>query len=202
MKEVYIHTSAEVSKEARIGKKTKIWNNAQIRENAVIGEECIIGKNVYIDKEVKVGNKVKLQNNVSVYRGVTIEDGVFIGPNVCLTNAKVPRAVTVDGMLRTDDDWELGHINVGYGASIGASAVIVTNVRIGKFAMIGAGSVVTKSVPDHGLVIGNPSRLKGFVCKCGYKLKYISKDKSHVNMECTECSCKVGIPVKDYAILN
>jgi len=101
-----IHKTAEVSSDAKIGKETKVWNFAQIREGAIIGEESIIGKNVYVDANVIVGNRVKIQNNVSLYRDLTIEDGVFIGPHVCFTNDKVPRAINEDGTAKKASDWE------------------------------------------------------------------------------------------------
>lgn len=171
MKDVTIHESADVSPKAKIGKNTKIWNWVQIRENAEIGENCIISKGVYIDFGVKIGNNVKIQNNVSVYHGVTIEEGVFIGPNVCLTNDKNPRAITPNGKLKTTDDWKVLPIIIKKGASIGANATILPGVTIGKFAMVGAGSVVAKDIPDYALAYGNPARIKGYVCECGGKLE-------------------------------
>jgi acetyltransferase-like isoleucine patch superfamily enzyme len=165
-----IHPSAEVSPEAQIGEGTKIWHQAQVREGAKVGRNCIIGKGVYIDFDVVIGDNVKIQNYASIYHGATIEDGVFIGPYACLTNDKIPRAITPDGKLKGDADWEVRKILVKYGASVGAGAVILPNVVIGCFAMVGAGAVVTRDVPDHGLVVGNPARLVGYVCKCGRKL--------------------------------
>ncbi|MBW2976391.1 N-acetyltransferase [Candidatus Woesearchaeota archaeon] len=160
-----------VSKDAKIGKNTKIWHFTQVRENAEIGDNCIIGKNVYIDCGVKIGNNVKIQNNASVYHGSTIEDGVFIGPHACLTNDKVPRAINEDGSLKADSDWKVGKIIVRKGASIGACSVVLPNVVIGQFAMVGSGSVVTKDVPDYGLAYGNPAKLHGYVNKKGEKVK-------------------------------
>jgi len=182
-----IHPSAEVSPEARIGEGTKIWHQAQVRERARLGCNCIIGRNVYIDFDVVIGNNVKIQNNASIYHGVTIEDGVFIGPHACLTNDKVPRAITRSGKLKGDDDWEVGRILVRYGASIGAGVMILPNVVIGRFAMVGAGAVVTKDVPDYGLVVGNTARLVGYVCKCGRKLKSV-EGKRESGMKVMQCS--------------
>ncbi|MBD3164404.1 N-acetyltransferase [Candidatus Woesearchaeota archaeon] len=164
---VKIHSTAEVGKKAKIGKNTSIWNESQIRENACIGKNCIIGKNVYIDSGVKIGDCVKIQNNVSIYHGAAIEDGVFIGPHVCLTNDKNPRAVNPDLTLKKGDDWTVSETLIRKGASIGACSVILPGVTIGSFAMIGSGSVVTKDVPDFGLVYGNPAVLKGKVDKHG-----------------------------------
>lgn len=159
---VYVHPTAEVSKEARIGDGTKIWNLAQVRENCVIGENCIISKNVYIDTQVKIGNRVKIQNNVNVYHGVVVEDDVFLGPSMTFTNDMFPRAF--------NNDWKITDTLVKHGASIGANATIVCGNTIGEYAMIGSGSVVTKDVPAHALVVGNPARQIGWVCRCGCKL--------------------------------
>jgi acetyltransferase-like isoleucine patch superfamily enzyme len=161
------HKTAEISEKAKIGSNTKIWNQAQVRENAIIGKDCIISKNVYIDANVRIGNKVKIQNNVSVFHGVDIEDGVFIGPHVCFTNDKTPRAINPDGTLKSNDDWEVTPTIVKMGASIGANSTILPGIIIGKFAMIGAGSVVTKDVPMFALVYGNPAKIHGKVNEMG-----------------------------------
>lgn len=170
---VKIHPTASVSDRAVIGAGTMIWNQAQVREDAHIGNECIIGKDVYIDFSVSIGDRVKIQNGVLIYHGATIESGVFIGPGVLFTNDKKPRAINPDGTLKGNDDWVVGKIHVSYGASIGAGAVILPDVTIGRFALIAAGAVVTRDVPDHGLVVGNPARLVGYVCKCAERLKAI-----------------------------
>jgi len=159
---VFIHSTAEVSDNAIIGAGTKIWHLAQVRENTTLGENCVISKNVYIDLNVKIGNGVKIQNNVNVYYGVEIEDDVFIGPSVTFTNDMFPRAFS--------RDFEIIHTLVRRGASIGANATIVCDITIGEYAMIGAGSVVTKNVKDYCLVVGNPARVVGYVCKCGCRL--------------------------------
>lgn len=161
----FVHKTAEVSKKAKIGRGTKIWHLVQIREDVEIGENCIIGKNVYIDFGVKIGNNCKIQNNCSIYHGTIIEDGVFIGPHVVCTNDKYPRAINPDGSLKEDSDWIAGKINVKKGASIGANVTILPNITVGKYAMVGGGSVVTKNVGDHELVYGNPARKRGEVNK-------------------------------------
>lgn len=171
MSSVFIHPTADVSPEASLGEGVRVWNQAQIRERAHIGADCIIGKNVYVDFDVVIGSRVKIQNNASIFHGVTLEDGVFIGPHVCFCNDTIPRAIAPDGSLKSQDDWDVGLIHVGFGASIGAGSIILPNVTIGKLAMVGAGSVVTRSVPDYGLVYGNPARLQGYVCSCGRKLE-------------------------------
>lgn len=166
-----VHHTADVSPKAKIGKNTKIWNLSQIREDAVIGENCIISKNVYVDFGVQVGDNCKIQNNCSLYHGVVIEKGVFIGPHVVLTNDKIPRAINPDGSLKGNDDWEVGKTLIKHGASLGAHCVVLPNVVIGRFALVGAGSVVTKDVPDFGLVVGNPAKLIGQVDEEGKIIK-------------------------------
>jgi UDP-2-acetamido-3-amino-2,3-dideoxy-glucuronate N-acetyltransferase len=168
---VRIHPTAEVAPSAQIGSGTSIWNQSQIREGARIGSGCIIGKNVYVDVGVVIGGNVKIQNNASVYHGVTVEDGVFIGPHVCFTNDRIPRAVNRDGSLKTDDDWEVVPILVRRGAAIGANSTILPGVTLGRWAMIGAGSVVTRDVADYTLAAGNPARRIASVCSCGQVLR-------------------------------
>jgi len=183
-----IHPTAEVSPEAEVGEGTRIWHHAQVREGARIGKECILGKNVYVDFDVVIGDRVKIQNNALVYHGVIIEDGVFIGPAACLTNDRLPRAITPDGALKSDDDWEVGSILVREGAAIGARAVILPGVTIGPWAMVAAGAVVTHDVPPHGLVAGVPARLQGYVCRCGRRLEPIGeREKGGMPMHCRTC---------------
>ena len=167
---IRIHPTAEVSPQAEIGEGTSIWHQVQIREGSRIGKNCILSKGVYIDAGVLVGDCVKIQNYVSVYHGVTVEDGVFIGPHVCFTNDLQPRAVNPDGTLKAADDWQLSPTLIRRGASLGANSTIRCGVTIGKWAMVGAGSVVTHDIPNYGLAWGNPARLHGFVCPCGNRL--------------------------------
>ena len=164
---VRIHPTADVSPEAVIGPGTSIWNQAQVRERARIGAGCIIGKNVYVDYEVVVGDNVKIQNNVSLYHGVTVEDGVFIGPHVCFTNDRLPRAINPDGSLKGEADWEVSPIRVGRGSALGANSTVLPGVSVGRWALVGAGSVVTRDVPDYALVRGNPARRVASACPCG-----------------------------------
>lgn len=159
---IFIHPTANVTEPVRIGGGSKIWINVQIRENAEIGVDCILSKDVYIDHGVKIGDRCKIQNSVSVYNGVTIESDVFVGPNVAFTNDKIPRA--------SNPEWIVTSTLVQHGASIGANATVVCGVVIGAYAMIAAGSVVTRNVPSHALVMGNPARVVGFVCECGHRL--------------------------------
>ncbi|MGC9469392.1 MAG: acyltransferase [Anaerolineae bacterium] len=192
---VRIHPTADVSPAAVLGDGTQVWHQCQIREDARIGRSCILGKGVYVDFGVRIGDNVKIQNYVSLYHGVVIEDGVFIGPHVCFTNDNLPRAITPDGSLKSADDWDLGRTLVRYGAALGANATILPKVTIGEWAMVGAGAVVTKDVPPHGLVVGNPARLVGFVCACGARLTVFEEDGAVVQTRCGACGKVIPIPV-------
>ena len=184
--DVRIHPTAEVSDDAVIGAGTSIWNQAQVRERARIGSGCIVGKNVYVDFDVVIGDRVKIQNNVSVFHGVTIEDGVFVGPHVCFTNDRVPRAINADGSPKADADWEVSPILVRHGAALGANSTILPGVTIGRWAMVGAGSVVTRDVSDGELVAGNPARRLGTACRCGQPLRD-ADDGSPFRGSCPRC---------------
>ena len=164
-----IHPTADVSPLAEIGEGTRVWSHVQIRERARVGRNCIIGRNSYIEFDVTVGDNVKIQNNASLYVGLTVADGVFIGPHVIFTNDKLPRAINPNGSLKSADDWHVSKTHVEYGAAIGAGAIIVTGVTIGRWAMIGSGAVVTKDVPDYALVLGNPARIVGYVSATGVR---------------------------------
>jgi UDP-2-acetamido-3-amino-2,3-dideoxy-glucuronate N-acetyltransferase len=156
-------------------------------EHAHIGENCNIGKGVYIDAHVHIGSNVKMQNHVSVFEGVTLEDGVFVGPHVCFTNDLFPRAITPEGRLKSADDWTITPTLVKYGASIGAGAIIVCGVTFGSFALVGAGSVVTRDVPEHGLVYGNPANPHGYVCRCARRLLDVHDDEGKMVGWCETC---------------
>jgi UDP-2-acetamido-3-amino-2,3-dideoxy-glucuronate N-acetyltransferase len=200
---VKIHSTAEASERAEIGEGTSIWHQAQVREGARIGRNCILAKGVYVDAGVSLGDNVKVQNYVSIYHGVTIEDGVFCGPHCVFTNDKRPRAINADGSLKAADDWELTPTLVKRGASIGANVVIVCGVTVGEWAMIGSGSVVSRDVPDYGLVWGNPARLHGFVCSCGHRLQEDKEtkgqgDKGMILLRCSECGMVVEVRKADW----
>src|SRR5947207_13927439 len=169
----YVRPTADVYPDARIGAGTSIWRQAHVREHTSIGESCNIGKGVYIETNVRIGSRVKIQNHVSIFEGVTLEDGVFVGPHVCFTNDLIPRAITPDGRLKGADDWEITPTLVKYGASIGAGSVILCGVTVGEFPLIGAGSVVTRDVPPHTLVFGNPARQHGYVCRFAHLLSNV-----------------------------
>jgi UDP-2-acetamido-3-amino-2,3-dideoxy-glucuronate N-acetyltransferase len=165
-----IHPSADISDGVRIGSRSQIWDLVRIREESTIGVDCILGRGVYIDTGVTIGDRVKIQNDALVYHGTTVEAGVFIGPGAILTNDRFPRSVTVDGRLARAADWTVSQIRLSEGCSIGAGAVIVAGCDVGRYATVGAGTVVTRSVPDHALVAGNPGALLGWVCRCGQRL--------------------------------
>jgi UDP-2-acetamido-3-amino-2,3-dideoxy-glucuronate N-acetyltransferase len=182
-KSIRIHDTALVETGSEIGEGTSIWNWAQIRSGAKLGMQCIVGKGVFVDSGVTIGNRVKIQNHVSIFRGVTVEDGVFVGPHVCFTNDLTPRAITPDGELKNDGNWLVTATLIKHGASIGANSTIRCGITVGKWAMIGAGSVVTKDVPDFALVLGSPARNVGFVCFCGLR-------REKPPAEGSTCTCK------------
>lgn len=165
-----VHSTADLEADVSVGPRTSIWHRAQVRRGAAIGAECIIGRDVFIDEGVSLGDRVKVQNAALVYHGVTVDDGVFIGPNAILTNDRFPRSIRADGELARAEDWVVTPIHLHTGASIGAGAVVVAGNDVGRFATVGAGAVVTRSVPDHALVAGNPARRIGWVCACGRRL--------------------------------
>jgi len=190
-KKFYAHPTAIIEEGAVIGEGTRIWHFAHVRSGARIGRNCNIGKDVYIDRDVVIGDEVKIQNGVSVYRGVTLEDKVFVGPYAVFTNDLYPRAFSTD--------WKVVPTLVKEGASIGANATIVCGVTIGKYAMVAAGAVVTRDVPDHGLVMGNPARLRGFVCYCGRPLREIVEmSEREVKYRCSHCGKIVSVRREDY----
>jgi UDP-2-acetamido-3-amino-2,3-dideoxy-glucuronate N-acetyltransferase len=191
MSDVFIHPLAVVDEGAKIGKGTRIWHFAHVRGTATIGTGCNIGKDVYIDANVVIGNNVKIQNGVSVYNGVTVEDNVFCGPHMTFTNDLYPRAFS--------ESWDVSKTKVKKGASIGAHATIVCNITLGEYCMVGSGAVVTRDVPAYGLVVGNPARLVGFVCKCGHPLsEEISRSDKSIIMHCTKCDSEIKIQKSDY----
>lgn len=162
----FFHESSYVDKNVIIGEGTKIWHFCHILEGSQIGKNCTIGQNVVIGPDVKIGNNVKIQNNVSVYKGVTIDDNVFCGPSCVFTNVLNPRSA-IPGMDKVRETV------VRRGATIGANTTIVCGHAIGRYALIGAGSVVTKDVPDFALVYGNPAVFRGWICECANKLSIL-----------------------------
>ena len=193
-----IHPTAEVASSAEVGPGTSIWHYVHVREGARIGSNCIMARGVYVDAGVHIGDNVKIQNYVSVYHGVTIEDGVFIGPHVCFTNDLRPRAVNPDGSLKAADDWVLSRTLIRRGAALGANSTIRCGITVGEWAMVGTGSVVTKDVPAHALVYGNPARVHGFVCACGNRFVEAGRSQGSVRASCPECGRTLSIAEADW----
>ncbi|MGO4234858.1 acyltransferase [Pseudarthrobacter sp. YAF2] len=165
-----IADSADVDPSAHIGTGARVWHLAQVREEARLGENCVVGRGAYIGPGVVLGDNCKVQNYALVYEPAVLEAGVFIGPAVVLTNDVFPRAVTPDGTLKTEDDWDKVGVTIREGAAVGARAVCIAPVTIGAWAMVAAGAVVTKDVPDFALVAGVPARRIGWVGKAGQPL--------------------------------
>lgn len=182
-KKYFVHESSYVDEPVTIGNGTKIWHFSHVMKNCEIGENCNIGQNVVVSPGVKLGNTVKIQNNVSVYTGVICEDGVFLGPSCVFTNVINPRS-----FIERKSEYKPTLLKKG--ASVGANATIVCGNTIGKYALIGAGSVVTKDVPDFALVAGNPGRVIGHICKCGVKLSFNSENAA-------KCECCGEVYYKD-----
>ena len=176
--DIFVHETAVVDPECELGSGSKIWHFSHIIKGTKIGRDCNLGQNVMVGPDVTIGNKVKIQNNVSVYPGVTLEDGVFCGPSMVFTNVYNPRSY----IPRKE---EIRPTLVKEGTTLGANSTIVCGHTIGRFAFVGAGAVVVDNVPDYALMLGNPSKIKGWMCRCGIRLHFNKKDAV-----CDACSLK------------
>ncbi|MBH0129631.1 N-acetyltransferase [Salinibacterium sp. NK8237] len=168
------HVTADVANNASIAATARIWHYAQVRENASVGENCVIGRGAYVGSGVEVGDNCKIQNYALVYEPATLARGVFIGPAVVLTNDHFPRAINADGSPKSADDWKPVGVDIREGASIGANSTCIAPLVIGRWALVGAGSVVVKDVPEFALVVGSPARRIGWVGTAGHPLTEIS----------------------------
>lgn len=182
MSDYFVHESSYIDEGVEIGSGTKIWHFCHVMPRARIGERCNIGQNVMVASDVKIGCNVKIQNNVSLYTGVIIEDDVFLGPSMVFTNVMTPRS-------HVNRKNEYLQTLVKRGASIGANATVVCGTTIGQYAFIGAGSVVTRDVPDYALVHGNPARVHGWMCQCGIKLDFVPEDHTE-KATCRVCGSR------------
>jgi UDP-2-acetamido-3-amino-2,3-dideoxy-glucuronate N-acetyltransferase len=177
---VIIHPSAEVSADADIGPDVRIWQHCVVLAGARIGERSQLSANVFVEGRVRIGRNVKVKNNVSLYDGVVLEDDVFVGPSAVFTNVLAPRS-------RWPRKHDFRDTLVRRGATIGANATIVCGVTIGEFALVGAGAVVTRDVPDFAIVAGAPAREKGYACQCGQPLRRMAQTAPGTEIACTEC---------------
>lgn len=168
---IFMHPAAVVEKGAQIGAGTKVWLFSHLMPGCIVGKGCTIGQNVFIDNNVVIGNGVKIQNNVSIYNGVVIEDDVFLGPSAVFTNVINPRSFI-------ERKQEFKPTIICKGATIGANATIVCGNEVGEYAMVGAGSVVTKNIKSYALVYGHPARQQGWVSKAGIKLRFNGQGKA------------------------
>ncbi len=194
---VRIAQNASVSDAAKLSENVSIWDFAQVRENATIGKNSIIGSFAYIDANVQIGNNCKIQNRALIYDPAIIHDGVFIGPGAILTNDKNPRSISSSGEVKSAKDWDKVGVEVLQGAAIGSGAICVAPVKIGRWALVGAGAVVTKDVKDYALVVGNPARQVGWVGKAGKQLETVDGQHFRCPILGTEYQVKNGILVED-----
>lgn len=177
----WAHETSIVEQDAVVGDNTRVWQFCNIMSDVHIGTDCNIGQNVFIESGVRIGNHVKIKNNISLYKGLICEDDVFLGPNCVFTNVINPRSFI-------EKKTEIKQTIIRQGATIGANSTLVCGHTIGKYAMVGAGSVVTHDVEEYELVMGNPARHAGYVCKCGETLRQYGKEYI-----CSSCDCRYGM---------
>lgn len=198
-----IHPAAIIESNVQLGEGTSVWDSAHIRHDAILGEECIVGGKSMIAYDVRIGNRVKINSNVYICNGVTIEDGVMISAGTIFTNDRFPRATTPDlKQLRSSDPDEhtLATV-VREGATIGAGCIVGCNLEIGRWAMIGMGSIVTKSIPDFCLAIGTPSRIVGVVCRCGEPVHRFGESGSSTSVQAT-CACGLSYSINGHTVVE
>jgi len=176
----FVHESSYIDEPCEIGEGTRIWHFSHVMSGSKVGSRCNIGQNVVISPEVRIGDNVKIQNNVSIYTGVELEDDVFCGPSMVFTNVINPRS-----QVSRKDEYQ--RTLVRQGASIGANATVVCGHTIGRYSFIGAGAVVTRDVPDYALVVGNPGRIVGWMCRCGIKLELSRDPHKEEKSTCAAC---------------
>lgn len=193
---IKIAPNASVSSGAKISENASIWDFAQVREGSVIGENSIVGSYAYIDANVQIGKNCKIQNRALIYDPAVIHDGVFIGPGAILTNDKNPRSISASGEVKSAKDWDKVGVEVLQGATIGSGAICVAPVKIGKWALVGAGAVVTRDVKDYALVVGNPARQVGWVGKAGKQLENLNGQQFKCPIFGTEYQVVNGILVE------
>jgi len=198
-----IHPTAIIESNVHLGEGTSVWDNAHIRRDAVLGDECIVGGKTTIACEVRIGNRVKINSSVYICTGVTLEDGVMISAGTVFTNDRFPRATTPDlKQLRSSDpDEHTLTTLVREGATIGAGCIVGCHLEIGRWAMIGMGSIVTKSIPDFCLAIGTPARVIGVVCRCGEPVHRFGEQKSTAAMQ-TTCQCGLSYSINGHTVVE
>lgn len=185
-----VHPTAIIERDVRLGEGTAVWDNVHIRHGTTLGEQCIVGEKTYIAYDVRIGNRVKINAMVYICTAVTIEDGVMISAGTVFTNDRFPRATTPDlrSLRPSEPDEDTLPTLVKEGATIGAGCIIGNDLEIGRFAMVGMGSVVTKSVPDFHLVLGHPARSIGCVCRCGRVLtRFDAVQRTRYETRCESC---------------
>ena len=187
-KDYFVHESSYVDEGCEIGEGTKIWHFSHIMKGCRIGKKCNIGQNVVVSPDVVLGDGCKVQNNVSIYTGVVCEDGVFLGPSCVFTNVINPRA-----FIERKNEYRKTVLKQG--ASIGANATIVCGHNVGRYALVGAGSVVTRDVPDHAMVYGCPAKIQGYVCQCGEQLRF-----SNSKAVCSACGKTYQMDTTDHTV--
>jgi UDP-2-acetamido-3-amino-2,3-dideoxy-glucuronate N-acetyltransferase len=200
---IRVHPSAIIEAHVQLGDGTSVWDSAHIRHGSVLGEQCIVGGKTLIACDVRIGNRVKINSNAYICNGVTIEDGVMISAGTIFTNDRFPRATTPDLLeLRSSDpDEHTLPTMVREGATIGAGCIIGCGLEIGRWAMIGMGSIVTKSIPDFCLAIGTPARVVGVVCRCGEPVHRFGENQSSDRLDVT-CPCGLSYSISHHTVVE